>query len=135
VAKKPEAKKKRIRKSAETMRQKVSKTADKPKKIKPIKKVLSKAAKPVKKASSIGKKQYFLIQPREKGIVGWLTKPRKFTPKYFREAYAEIRQVTWPSRRESWKLVFAVIAFAFIFGAAIAMVDFVLDKIFRRAFL
>lgn len=53
-------------------------------------------------------------------------------PKYFRNAWAEIRQVTWPSRKDTWKLTFAVLVFAIVFGLAAAGVDFVLDKVIRR---
>lgn len=57
---------------------------------------------------------------------------RIFWPKYFRNSWKEIRQVTWPTRRETWKLTLAVLVFAIIFGLAAAGTDFVLDKIIRR---
>ena len=53
-------------------------------------------------------------------------------PKYFRNSFKEVRQVTWPSRRETWKLTFAVLIFALVFGLAAAGTDFVLDNIMRR---
>ncbi|MCA9347851.1 preprotein translocase subunit SecE, partial [Candidatus Saccharibacteria bacterium] len=53
-------------------------------------------------------------------------------PKYFRNSWAEVRQVSWPTRRETWKLTFAVIAFALVFGLAAYGIDFVLDKIIER---
>lgn len=57
---------------------------------------------------------------------------RIFWPRYFRNAWKELRQVTWPTRRETWKLTFAVLIFAVVFGLAAAGTDFVLDKIIRR---
>ncbi len=57
---------------------------------------------------------------------------RIFWPKYFRESYREIKLVTWPSRSATWKLTFAVLLFAVVFGLAAAGTDFVLDKIIRR---
>lgn len=57
---------------------------------------------------------------------------RIFWPKYFRNSWAEIKLVTWPGRRETWKLTLAVIVFAVVFGLAAAGTDFVLDKVIRR---
>lgn len=56
-------------------------------------------------------------------------------PAYFRNSWKELRQVTWPTRRESWQLTMAVIIFAAVFGALIAVVDFGLDKIFKQVLL
>ncbi len=53
-------------------------------------------------------------------------------PKYFRDAYKEVRQVTWPSRKDTLKLTLAVLVFALIFGLAAAGTDYVLDKIIQR---
>ena len=54
---------------------------------------------------------------------------------YFRNSYRELRQVTWPGRRESWKLTFAVLIFAIVFGALVTITDFGLDKVIRRIVL
>lgn len=56
-------------------------------------------------------------------------------PKYFRNSYRELRQVTWPDRKQTVRLTFAVIAFATVFGIAIAIVDYGLDKLFREILL
>lgn len=53
-------------------------------------------------------------------------------PTYFRESWKELRQVTWPSRRETWQLTLAVIIFSIVFGALVAIADFGLDKLFRK---
>ena len=53
-------------------------------------------------------------------------------PTYFRESWKELRQVTWPNRRETWQLTLAVIIFSVIFGALVAVVDFGLDKVFKK---
>lgn len=53
-------------------------------------------------------------------------------PRYFRNSWQEIKQVTWPSRSETWKLTIAVLIFALIFGLATAGTDWVLDKVIRR---
>lgn len=56
-------------------------------------------------------------------------------PRYFRNSWIELRQVTWPNRRESWQLTSAVIIFAVIFGVMIAIVDYGLDKVFKQVLL
>ncbi len=60
---------------------------------------------------------------------------RRIVPKYFRESWRELKEVTWPDRRQTVKLTFAVIAFATVFGIAIAIVDYGLDKLFREVLL
>ena len=57
---------------------------------------------------------------------------RIFWPKYFRNSYKELKLVEWPSRRNTLKLTFAVLAFALVFGLAAAGVDLILDKVIRR---
>jgi preprotein translocase SecE subunit len=56
-------------------------------------------------------------------------------PRYFRNAYKELRQVTWTSRRETWKLTFAVLIFAVVFGFLVTATDYGLDKVIRRIVL
>lgn len=58
-----------------------------------------------------------------------------FVPRYFRNSWKELKQVTWPTRRESWQLTSAVILFAVVFGVMIALVDFGLDKLFKQVLL
>jgi preprotein translocase SecE subunit len=60
---------------------------------------------------------------------------RWITPNYFINSWREVRQVTWPSRRETWRLTVAVFIFAVIFGALVAGVDKVLDVIFKKIVL
>ena len=56
-------------------------------------------------------------------------------PTYFSNSWKELKQVTWPGRRESWQLTLAVIIFSIIFGAIIALVDYGLDKVFKQVLL
>ncbi|HEY5806261.1 MAG TPA: preprotein translocase subunit SecE [Candidatus Saccharimonadales bacterium] len=53
-------------------------------------------------------------------------------PTYFRNSWKELRQVTWPNRRETWQLTLAVIIFSIVFGLIIALVDYGLDKAFKQ---
>lgn len=54
---------------------------------------------------------------------------------YVRSSWRELRQVTWPNRRETAKLTVAVFLFAIVFGAFIALVDYGLDKVFEKILL
>jgi preprotein translocase SecE subunit len=56
-------------------------------------------------------------------------------PPYVRSSFRELRLVTWPNWRQTCRLTFAVLAFAAVFGAAIAGIDFGLDKLFKEVLL
>lgn len=56
-------------------------------------------------------------------------------PPYFRNSWRELRGVTWPNRRETWQLTWAVIIFSVIFGVLVAVVDYGLDKLFKQFIL
>ncbi len=64
-------------------------------------------------------------------------KDRRFhiVPKFIREAFKEIRLVTWPDARTTTKLTVAVIIFATVFALLISLVDYGFGKIFKKVFL
>lgn len=69
-------------------------------------------------------------------VLGFLLRPlRWLTPRYFINSWREVKQVTWPSRRETWRLTLAVFIFAVVFGALVAGVDKVLDLLFKKVIL
>jgi len=99
---------------------------------------LAKLPKPPKKATKTVSKLsgHISVPPKLKKFAGYLVLPlKKLTPRYFKNAWAELRLVTWPSRRESWRLTGAVFIFAIVFGLLIAGVDKVLDEIFKKTVL
>ena len=55
--------------------------------------------------------------------------------KYFVESWRELKQVTWPGRRETLQLTFAVFVFAIVFGLMITVVDYGLNKLFEKILL
>ncbi|MBI2592482.1 preprotein translocase subunit SecE [Candidatus Saccharibacteria bacterium] len=69
-----------------------------------------------------------LLRPFARPI-GWLM------PTYFINSWREVKQVSWPNRRETWRLTLAVFVFAIVFGALIAGVDWVLDQGFKKVIL
>lgn len=54
---------------------------------------------------------------------------------YFKGAYAEIRKVKWPTRKEAAKLTFAVIIFSLVFAIFISIIDFGFNELFNKVFL
>lgn len=65
----------------------------------------------------------------------WLKKLRPRVPKYFRESFAELKKVTWPGRKESWKLTLAVFIFTAVFTLIALSADFVFEKLAERLYL
>lgn len=63
-------------------------------------------------------------------IIGYI-----FVPPFFRNAWKELRLVTWPDFRQTRDLTFAVLIFSIIFGAIVAVTDYGLDKVFRKVIL
>ncbi len=129
-----EVPKKRQLKKVTTLREQAKKSQDEKPKKRRLKATVGIASKPLKTAASVGKKEYYLPLPDNKAG-RFLNKRRHIFPRYFINAWGELRQVEWPSRRETIRLTTAVILFAVIFGVIIAVVDYGLDKVFRSLLL
>ncbi len=54
---------------------------------------------------------------------------------YFVNAWKEVKLVTWPDNRTTWRLTGAVLVFAIIFGLLVAGLDFALEKGFREVLI
>ncbi len=52
-------------------------------------------------------------------------------PRYLRNSWKELRLVTWPNARQSYRLTYAVLIFSVLFGVVVAVLDFGLDKLFK----
>lgn len=131
----------RIRKTAPTMRQMVEAEQAKNEQPKnrrivavrrsitrPIKAVVAKVKKikvPNNRSTRLFSKMF---RPVRK-VLGWLV------PRYFINAWRELRLVTWPSRKETWRLTLAVFIFSVVFGALAFAVDKALDDIFKQLVL
>lgn len=124
----------RIR-TPESMRDKAEKAQTSRAKPRRIKSASSAVKKPFRKVGKAVSKDYYLITPSDSGIRGFLTKKRRFIPKYFRDSYGELKLVTWPNRKETTNLMWAVFIFAIIFGLLITVVDYGLEKLFKEVFL
>lgn len=123
--------KKRRVKNPETFRERALKAADaggKPKRARRVLQAGGKAAGPVARPVAKIAKTIFDRQPFR--LIG-----RLIWPKYFRSSLRELRLVKWPNWQQSRRLTTAVLIFALIFGASIALVDWGLDKVFKQLLL
>ena len=125
----------RIRKTAPTIRQRVEAAqaeADKEPKKGKLKPLAAKAGSPLKKLRVPKVRAPKPLRP----VFGFIGKIlNKIAPRYFLNSWRELRQVTWPSRRETWRLTGAVFVFAFVFGTVVFFVDKGLDEIFKKVIL
>lgn len=130
-SKKVEAPKKKT-----SMRESSAKTRAKAEKPKRVRKAASAAKRPVSSVGSALTKEFHLLGANnDKRDEKFLTKSRKLTPGYFRSAWAEMKFVTWPGRKETWRLVFAVFVFAIVLGVLIAVLDYALERLLREVIL
>ena|ERR1039458_9043483 len=58
-----------------------------------------------------------------------------FFPKFLRNAFIEIKLVTWPDRITTIRLTVAVIIFSIIFAIFVGLLDWVFEIIFKKVFL
>lgn len=130
-AEKP-ASKKSLGKKSQTVRER-TKQGEKVK-LKRLRKTATTIASPLKKVGKTGKKEYNVPLPKNKAgrILG---KRVRIFPKFFRDAWRELRLVTWPTRKETIRLTIAVFVFAFVFAVFVGILDFGLDKLFRKLIL
>jgi preprotein translocase SecE subunit len=60
---------------------------------------------------------------------------KKITPRYFKNSFNELRLVKWPNRKETRQLTTAVVLFALCLGVVVSLVDYGLDKLFKKVIL
>jgi preprotein translocase SecE subunit len=51
--------------------------------------------------------------------------------RYFKGAWAELRQVRWPDRKSTWGMTGALIAFTAFFVVVILFLDFLFSQLFK----
>src|SRR5690606_6291010 len=54
---------------------------------------------------------------------------------YFVESFRELRKVTWPDRKTSWRLTIVVILFSAVFSAFTTLLDIGFEKLAKQIFL
>ncbi len=71
-----------------------------------------------KKPKTPGKKPFILFRPF--AAFG----------RYLRDSWRELRQVRWPNRKVTWKMVLAVFIYTALFIALLVLLDILFDWIF-----
>ena len=54
--------------------------------------------------------------------------------RYIRDSFRELRQVRWPNRKETWKLVLSVIVYVIIIAGFIMLLDMLFNYIFSQIY-
>ena len=117
------SKKRKLRQASETVRERaerLTETGNKPKRTSHARSTL---------------KRPFMAAARQP-----LWRPFKFVgryivPPYLRSSWRELRQVTWPSGKQTRQLTSAVIIFSVAFGILVAAFDYGLDKLFKQVII
>ena len=133
MADEAEKRPKRRLRNAETIRERALKAqeeANKPARPSRLRNTAGTVTKPVRGAGKVFRYQPFKFIGKVLGFLG-----RIVVPRYFRNSWRELRLVTWPSRKQTRQLTFAVLLFAVVFGAMVALVDYGLDKLFKEVLL
>lgn len=127
--------KKRQLKKTETVRERTERaaSADTPK-TRRLHRTGRAVSRPFAAIRRLGGKEYYLPLPDNR-LGRFLNKRRSFIPRFFKEAWQELRQVEWPDKKQTFKLTMAVFIFSVIFGAIITVVDYGLGKVFRKVFI
>lgn len=128
-------KKPRIRKSPETVRERAEKETAKREKPTKRSKVKGRIYRPLSTLRRVGSKEYHPIKVPEKKGVRHLNKRVRIVPKFVRESWAELKLVTWPSKKEAARLTGAVIVFALFFAIFIQILDVFFNKIVKEIFV
>lgn len=132
----PDQKPKRRIKKTETVRERAEKSSDpQASKGRILRDSAAKAGAPLRVLVRFGRTEFHPVKLPDTGLGKFLTKKRTLTPRFLSEAFGELKQVSWPNRKETTKLTTAVLIFAIVFGSVIAAVDYLLDKIFRSFLL
>lgn len=132
---------KKVVKKKETVRERAEKATSAKPKTRRLQTGASSASKPFR---VLGRNIAKIVRPLSFVLKPFKTRPVRFVGRFlasvllfrfFRDAWKELVQVTWPSARETVRLTWAVFAFSIVFGVVIALVDYGLDKVFRKVFL
>ena len=59
-----------------------------------------------------------------------LIRPFVYLGRYIRDSWGELRQVRWPNRKTTWKMVLAVIVYAALFMVIISLLDLFFSWLF-----
>ena len=88
-----------------------------------------KSAKAKKEATKEAEKKLVKTKEGKKPFI--LFRPFVAFGRYLRDSWRELRQVRWPNRKATWKMVLAVIIYTALFMAIIALLDLFFTWLFN----
>lgn len=121
--------KKRRHKMPETVRERVNRPEDKSKKR--DKKISKRFYKPLTILSQVGKKEYNPISVPNNRAGRILGKRVKVTPNFIKNAWSELKKVTWPTPKVALKLTLSVVVFAVIFAIFVQIFGYGFERLFE----
>lgn len=125
----------RKRKMPETVRERAEKVSAKKAAPKKTDKVRAKIHRPLSKLRRIGAKEYHPIKTPDNKAGRILGKRVRFVPRFISSSWAELRQVTWPTKREAASKTVAVIGFAIAFAIFVQVLDTVFSRVVKEIIL
>lgn len=123
----------RKRKGPTTVREHAEKQAEK--RVEKPSKIKGKIHRPLSVLRKTGAKEFTPVKVPEKKGVRHLNKRVRIVPKFVRESWAELKLVTWPTKRAAAKLTVAVFVFSIVFTIFIQILDFIFSKLFKEILL
>jgi preprotein translocase SecE subunit len=125
----------RKRKGPETVRERAEKQSAKKSAPAKTSKLKGKIHRPLSVLHRVGKKEYHPVPVPDNKAGKILGKRVNLVPKYFRESWAELKLVVWPTKREAARATTAVILFALVFAAFVQVLDLIFSRIVKEILL
>ena len=119
-----------VSKKTQTVRERrEAQASNKPKRIRGA---AGKIKTPLEKTKKLSSKEVHVIPLPDNKVGRFLGKKGRLSPKFLREAFAEVKLVTWPDRKNTVKLTLAVFIFAIIFAGIVGLLDWGLGELFKK---
>ena len=87
------------------------------------------AIKAKQKQNKVAEKLIDNEKPTKKVFI--LFRPFVALGRYFRDSWRELRQVRWPNRKTTWKMVLAVLVYTALFAIIISLLDLFFSWLFN----
>lgn len=118
------------KKAPETIRERIAKQSGQS--LPKDSKVKANIYRPLSTLRRIALKEFQPIKVSSKSRWGrFLGKRFNLIPAFLANAFKELRQVNWPSRKTALKLTFAVIVFALIFAVFVQFFGYIFEKLLK----
>jgi preprotein translocase SecE subunit len=95
-------------------------------------KLRNKIYRPLSVLRRVAAKEFNPVKVPQKGRFGRILGKRfNLIPGFITNAWKELRQVNWPSRKDALRMTFAVIVFAVVFAIFVQVFGILFEKLFK----